>query len=129
MWRLFDLVGVTERFDEFLLLLSDMVGPVPSPLHPLPHLLTPPPAPTSCPYLLTPHPHPSPSLLTLTPHSLSSPSLLTLTLPHPACPALHLTPPHTPHQVGLPHPAYRSQLVDRISATASAMRVRSPLVT
>eukprot|EP00964_Phaeocystis_antarctica_P061364 scaffold36672_cov40-Phaeocystis_antarctica.AAC.1 len=39
--------------------------------------------------------------------------------------------PHTSplHQVGLPHPAYRSQLVDRISATASAMRVRSPLVT
>ena len=29
--------------------------------------------------------------------------------------------------MGLPHPAYRSQLVDRISATASAMRVRGPL--
>jgi len=50
MWRLFDLVGVTERFDEFLLLLSTLVG--------------------------------------------------------------------------LPHPAYRAQLVDRISASASALRVR-----
>jgi len=25
MWRLFDLVGVTERFDEFLLMLADLV--------------------------------------------------------------------------------------------------------
>ena len=26
MWRAFDLVGVTERFDEFLLTLAELVG-------------------------------------------------------------------------------------------------------
>ena len=67
MWDSFDLVGVTEHFDEFLVLLTDLVG-LQAPTHP--------PAARSS----TPGPNRWPPTLTLIQGTLTLTLALTLTL-------------------------------------------------